>query len=229
MWQRTIKIVKYSGFGRTKTNEQLAMERHRQLVNALTKTTLATISCSPQHEREWAIGYLYCTQGIKIHPESITVTGDTITWTGNEAITVAPIAPAEHSHLAVAALHQLTSQFQEAAILYKNTGTTQSAGIASTKALLHHAEDITDQGAFYKAVGKALSLSEPPQFDIGLMSGKVDDTTIKAWHHLGTTILISRGAPTDLAVDFATTHNMTLIGFARGTRFSIYTSPERIT
>ena len=229
MWQRTIKIIKYSGFGRTKTNEQLAMERQRHLVNKTTGDSIATISCSPDHEREWAIGYLYCTNGIRVLPDAVTTTGDTIAWTPNSEDLVVPIEAAANVHLAVAALHHLTSQFQEAAILYKNTGTTQSAAICTPKALLHHAEDITDHGALYKAVGKLLSQSDAPRFDIGLMSGKMDEATVNTWHTLGTSILISRGAPTDLAVDCAIQHNMTLIGFARGTRFSIYTGAERIS
>ncbi len=228
MWQRTIKIIKYSGFGRTKTNEQLAMERQRHLVNNATGAKITTFSCSPDHEREWAIGYLYCNQGIRVSPSAITTNGEVISWTPDNDVAV-PVEAADNIHLAVAALHQLTSQFQEAAILYKNTGTTQSAAICTPKALLHHAEDLTDQGALYKAVGKLLSQPDPPRFDIGLMSGKLDEATIDMWHRLGTSILISRGAPTDLAVDRAIQHNMTLIGFARGTRFSIYTGAERIS
>ena len=41
-------------------------------------------------------------------------------------------------------------------------------------------------------------------------------------------IVISRSAPTDYAVKLAEIFFITLIGFARGNRFNIYTYSERI-
>jgi FdhD protein len=41
-------------------------------------------------------------------------------------------------------------------------------------------------------------------------------------------ILVSRSAPTDMAVRIAKRVNLTLIGFARGKRLNIYSSPKRI-
>ena len=42
-------------------------------------------------------------------------------------------------------------------------------------------------------------------------------------------IVVSRAAPTTLAVDIANELRMTLIGFARGKRLNIYTHQERIS
>ncbi len=41
-------------------------------------------------------------------------------------------------------------------------------------------------------------------------------------------IIVSMAAPTDKGIKIAETANLTLIGFARGGRFNIYTNPERI-
>lgn len=41
-------------------------------------------------------------------------------------------------------------------------------------------------------------------------------------------IVISRSAPTSLAVRLADKYGITLIGFARGNKFNIYTHPQRV-
>jgi FdhD protein len=45
---------------------------------------------------------------------------------------------------------------------------------------------------------------------------------------LGSTILDSKAATTDAGILLAERSNVTLIGFARGDRFTVYSHPERI-
>ncbi len=42
-------------------------------------------------------------------------------------------------------------------------------------------------------------------------------------------LLVSRSAPTSLAVELASRMGMTLVGFARGERLNIYANDQRIT
>jgi len=228
MWQRSVKVIKYSGYNRSKTQDPVVMERQRSLVNKTTGETMVSLPCFPQHDREWALGYLYSELGIRTPPESVILNGPHIDWTPGPPTSVPIVKRDTPIQLAVSHLHQLTASFQEAAILYKSTGATQSAALATTNDIVAHAEDLTDIGAFYKVIGKSLLNDTLPQFSIGIISGKVDESTVRSWAKLGTSILISRGALTDLAIDCAIDNNLCLIGFARGVRFSIYTFPERI-
>ena len=45
---------------------------------------------------------------------------------------------------------------------------------------------------------------------------------------MGVPVLISRSAPTDLALQLADDLGVTVAGFARGNRCNLYTHPERI-
>jgi len=45
---------------------------------------------------------------------------------------------------------------------------------------------------------------------------------------MGVPILVSCSAPTDLALDLAEDLGITVIGFARGEKFNIYTHNERV-
>ena len=45
---------------------------------------------------------------------------------------------------------------------------------------------------------------------------------------IGSSILISRSAPTDQAIKVAKSYNLTLVGFVRGARMNIYSAKERV-
>jgi FdhD protein len=45
---------------------------------------------------------------------------------------------------------------------------------------------------------------------------------------IGVGIMLSKSAPTDLALNMADDLNITAVGFIRGDRMNIYTHPERI-
>ena len=41
--------------------------------------------------------------------------------------------------------------------------------------------------------------------------------------------MVAVGAPSSLAIDMATEHAMTLVGFVRGDNISVYSSPGRVS
>jgi FdhD protein len=45
---------------------------------------------------------------------------------------------------------------------------------------------------------------------------------------MGVPILVSRSAPTDLALNLAEDLGITVVGFARGEKFNIYTHRQRV-
>ena len=109
-------------------------------------------------------------------------------------------------------------QFQERALLYKKIAIGHSAALASAKDLLVSAEDLTLQNAVYRCIGEFPSVAPA----ILLLSGMIDVQTVDLAARLGVCIIISRLAPTGQAVQRAGEHNLTVVGFARGSHFTVY-------
>ena len=58
----------------------------------------------------------------------------------------------------------------------------------------------------------------------GRLSSEMVLKSVKA----GIPIVISKSAPTDMAINLAKKLNVTLIGFARGQRFNVYSNEKNI-
>jgi len=89
-------------------------------------------------------------------------------------------------------------------------------------------EDIGRYNAIDKVVGKALFYDFPIRGSVLFVSGRIFELTVKKAINIGVKALVSRGAPTNEAVNFAKNNDLTLIGFFRNSRFNVYTFPERI-
>lgn len=61
-----------------------------------------------------------------------------------------------------------------------------------------------------------------------LFSGRIAAEILEGASLIGSPVLIAVSAPSSMAVELAEKRGMTLIGFARGEEFNIYTHPERI-
>jgi FdhD protein len=61
-----------------------------------------------------------------------------------------------------------------------------------------------------------------------LLSGRLSSEIAFKAARAGIPIVVSRAAPTDMAVEIAKKSNITLIGFLRGQHLNIYSNPERV-
>lgn len=61
-----------------------------------------------------------------------------------------------------------------------------------------------------------------------IFSGRVSSEILLKTARMRVPILISRSAPTDLALKLAEKLQITVLGFVRGERLSIYAHPERV-
>lgn len=111
---------------------------------------------------------------------------------------------------------------------FQRTGGVHEAGLADHTGLLYMYEDIGRHNAVDKVFGKAF-LEEINMTDKCLiLSGRIaSEILIKALRNK-VSFILSRSAPTKLTIELAEEFNITLVGFARGDRFNIYSHPERV-
>lgn len=125
-------------------------------------------------------------------------------------------------------IRSLLKTFRNISSLYLETGGVHSAALSDGKEILFFSEDIGRHNAVDKLIGKAFLQSVPVENKILLTSGRVTSEIMTKAGRNRFPILISRAAPSCMAVNYAEDMGITLIGFARGDRMNIYTWPKRI-
>jgi len=113
--------------------------------------------------------------------------------------------------------------------IYRRTGGTHSAALMNKQGcIMLISEDISRHSAVDKVIGKAILQGLNFKEVFLTSSGRItSDIVIKA-ANVGIPIIVSVSAPTDKGIKLADMMRITLIGFARGKRFNIYTHPEKI-
>jgi FdhD protein len=89
-------------------------------------------------------------------------------------------------------------------------------------------EDIGRHNAVDKVFGRCFLEEVPTADKLMVFSGRVSSEILIKIARLGISILIARGAPTDLALEMAKELGVTVVGFARGDKLNIYTHGYRI-
>lgn len=125
-------------------------------------------------------------------------------------------------------LREIFHDFQKRSELYNMTGCIHSAAVSDGRHLLVVAEDIGRHNAVDKVIGYCVLESIPMQDKIILVSGRLSSEIATKCARWGIPIVVSRAAPTTLAVDIAEKRGITMVGFMRGKRLNIYTHPGRI-
>jgi len=124
---------------------------------------------------------------------------------------------------------RLMAEFIRASKLFVQTGAVHSAAWSDGTQLTRISEDIGRHNCIDKLIGwRLMRVADTVRADIILTSGRISSEIVVKALRAGIPILISHSAPTTGAIQLATEFGMTLVGFARGERFNIYTFPERI-
>lgn len=123
----------------------------------------------------------------------------------------------------------LVASFRTGSGLFEETGGVHSAAIADRGKILAFAEDIGRHNAVDKVFGICLKQGIGTADKILLSTGRVSSEILVKCVKRGLPVLVSRSAPTSLAVELAARFDITLIGFARGKRMNIYSGEQRVT
>lgn len=125
-------------------------------------------------------------------------------------------------------IQTLLKEFRSISELFMKTGGVHSAALADGQGIHLFAEDIGRHNAVDKLIGKAFLAGIPVEDKILISSGRISGEISTKVIRNRIPVIISRTAPTCMAITYAEDHGITLIGFARANRMNIYTHPQRI-
>jgi len=112
--------------------------------------------------------------------------------------------------------------------LHVRTGGIHVVGLISSDTLITKTEDIGRHNALDRVIGYALRTGWDLTGTCVLISGRISSEMSRKCILAGIPIIISRGATTSLAIEMAEATGLTIIGFVRGGKMNIYTSPHRV-
>jgi FdhD protein len=126
-------------------------------------------------------------------------------------------------------LHEAVGKMHSLQVIFARTGGTHAAAVFNAECrIISFAEDIGRHNAFDKVIGKALLNGDNIEGCGVALSGRVSlEMAVKA-AIAGLELIAAVSAPSSLAIDVADACNITLCGFIRKDRLTIYTHPERV-
>jgi FdhD protein len=127
------------------------------------------------------------------------------------------------------ALFLLMEELARRAEGYKSHGGMHSAAVGSRDGnLLLYAEDIGRHNTIDRIAGEALLKDVDLSDKILVTSGRVSAELAVKGARLGLALIASRTSPTDMAIRICTEARITLVGYVRGAKFTVYACPERL-
>jgi len=122
----------------------------------------------------------------------------------------------------------LSRRLEEQSAVFHATGGTHAAALCTPGKILLFYEDIGRHNAVDKIFGRCFLDGLPLADKILVFSGRVSSEILIKVARMGIPVLVSRGAPTDLALAMARETGITVAGFAREDRMNVYTGAERV-
>jgi len=121
-------------------------------------------------------------------------------------------------------IKRITQELAQCSDVFFKTGGVHSAMILGESR--YFAEDIGRHNAVDKVIGKSIINSDKPV--VLASSGRLSSDMVLKAVFTKISIVISRSAPTSMAIEIANRFGITLIGFSRQDKFNIYTNSFRV-
>jgi len=243
-------ITKFKSNQIQKTNDIVAVEKKIKVY--VNNEEVVSLSASPSQIKELVVGFLmtegilkgdWCPEKINIEENEkdiivkvglegfVSLEGKTITSGCMSSVSFLNDVKGyidDKIQVDPEKLFSLFKIFQEKSVLYRTTGCIHASALANENELLVIAEDVGRHNAVDKVIGWALLNKIPFEGKIIIVSGRISSEMALKTAKWKIPIIVSRTAPTSLAVEISEKAGLTVIGFLRGNRFNIYSHPERV-
>ncbi len=235
---RGIQVI--AGQARETEDAVVVEDRFELLLNDEPVTELIA---SREQLRELGAGYLVsegilrCVDKVKLDGDRILVYSDTgcdLRWrkkevgsSGGTSFLSTPPSTVSDIRLTPEEVIFITREIETE--LWRKTGGVHCSVLFCNGELLAKSSDVGRHNTVDKLVGHAvLNAIDLSRCVIGC-TGRQPAGMVRKSANAGIPVIISRAATTDKGIAAAEAAGITLIGFSRGDRFTVYTHPERVT
>ncbi|MFF0829764.1 formate dehydrogenase accessory sulfurtransferase FdhD [Brevibacillus sp. NPDC003359] len=123
---------------------------------------------------------------------------------------------------------RLMKELQASSEIHRQTGGVHNAALCTPDEVLLQFSDIGRHNALDKIYGKCLRENISTTDKILVFSGRISSEVLLKAAKIGAGIILSKSAPTDLALQLADELKLTAVGFIRNDKMNVYTQAERI-
>ncbi len=122
----------------------------------------------------------------------------------------------------------LMKQLYQQQNLFQQCGGVHASALCDRKQILVAAEDIGRHNTLDKIMGECLLRELPTRDGILLTTGRISSEMLLKAARMQIPIIVSRGSPTKRAIKLGGELGITVIGYARSNRLSVFSSEERL-
>jgi FdhD protein len=122
----------------------------------------------------------------------------------------------------------LMKQLYQQQGLFQLGGGIHSSALCDRQQILAMAEDIGRHNTLDKITGECLMRKIPTRDGILLTTGRISSEMLLKAARMQAPIVVSRGSPTERAIAMGNELGITVIGYARGTRLTVFSREERL-
>lgn len=254
--QNDWKTVRFNGDDSALEGETIAIEY--PLTITINGDEFATMVCTPTNMRELVIGFLASEGIIRFYDEIKTIQIDDDRGFAHVQLYKELEKSQDHSKRFIGSCCGKSRQFyfqsdvqtaktvmskmtissqaclnlmdnlQMESDYFQKTGGVHNAALSTIDELLEIRTDIGRHNALDKIYGYVIENNIPLSDKLIIFSGRMSSEVILKISKMGIGIIVSKSAPTDLALRLAEDLGITAIGFARRNKMNVYTHHHRV-